>query len=130
MFKHKNSFFGYLFSLIFFLLTFLDTINDIKTLRYTLITLSVIFLSITIFKPQKLDLPRNLWINLGLLLGKITSPIILGMVYFLIIFPINIILNILRINNMNPTVKFYKRAQKYTYWNTASEKKISMKDQF
>ena len=88
MFKHKNSFFGYLFSIIFFLLTFLDTINDIKTLRYTLTTFSVIFLIITIFNPQKLDLPRNLWINLGLLIGKITSPIILGMVYFLIIFQV------------------------------------------
>ena len=64
----KNKQFGYLF---FFVLSFISIFiffNSNK-INYILISLSLIFLIITIFKPILFDRISNIWIKFGELLG-------------------------------------------------------------
>jgi len=51
------------------------------------------------------------WMKFALLLSKITTPIILGTVFFLVIFPASIIFRILRNDPMSR--KFEDKAQSY-----------------
>jgi len=53
--------------------------------------LSIVFTLIAMTKPNIL-LPLNkLWMRFGLLLGMIVSPIVLGMVFFLIFTPVGLV---------------------------------------
>ena len=47
-----------------------------------------------IFKPKLLYLPFKIWISLGNFLGRINSPIILGLVYILVLLPISFLMKI------------------------------------
>ena len=42
-------------------------------------------------KSQWLEYPRRVWIKFGVLLGKVTHPLVMGIVYFGVVTPIGII---------------------------------------
>ena len=72
-------------------------------------------------------LPLNiLWFNFGIFLGKTISPIIMGIVYFLVVFPTFLLLRIFKKNYLD--IKYEKN--KKTYWKNAQNYKSKMKDQF
>tara|TARA_B100000900_G_C20507772_1_gene686640 strand:+ start:641 stop:1054 length:414 start_codon:yes stop_codon:yes gene_type:complete len=122
----SNQRFGFFFSLIFFIFTLYFLIK--LKIFYSLFFLSVfiIFTFISIFKSNLL-LPLNkLWMKFGLLLSLITSPIILGVIYFLIFTPIGIIMKLFGRDEL-----FLKPKKKYTYWQDIQNKTISnFKNQF
>ena len=63
---------------------YVSTIN----IAITLFGLAVLFLLVTMIKSELL-LPLNkLWMRLGLLLGMIISPIVLGVIFFGLFTPI------------------------------------------
>ena len=51
--------------------------------------------------PQSLDPVYKVWMRFGLLLGKVTTPIIMGIVFFLIVMPFGLVLKILGKDPMN-----------------------------
>ncbi len=51
---------------------------------------SVLFVAVTLAAPRLLSPLNRLWYDLGLLLGKIVSPIVLGVVFFVLITPISL----------------------------------------
>ena len=51
----------------------------------------LIFLLLTIIKPKKLHILNKVWMKFGFILGKFISPIILGIIFFGLFFPISII---------------------------------------
>lgn len=70
------------------------------------------FLLLAIIRPAALAGPNRLWTKLGLLLSRVVSPIVMGIIFFVIFMPIGIILrwrgkDLLR-------MKFDKAAS--TYW--------------
>lgn len=56
-----------------------------------LLILSVIFAAVTLVSPKLLSPLNWFWYRLGLLLGKIVSPIVLGVIFFVLITPISLI---------------------------------------
>jgi hypothetical protein len=56
-----------------------------------LAVLGVLFAAVTLVAPQLLSPLNRLWYGLGLLLGKIVSPIVLGIIFFVLITPISLI---------------------------------------
>ena len=53
-------------------------------------TFALVIFLVTLFSPSNL-LPFNkLWMGLGLLIGKVVSPIVLGAVFFFLITPVSI----------------------------------------
>lgn len=84
----SNRKFGFFFSIIFLLASLYSYYIDSEIMVYILVALFGIFLIITIVN-AKILLPLNkLWMRLGILLGMIISPIIMGIIFFGIFTPI------------------------------------------
>ena len=122
--KRKNNIaFGILF-FIFFLTVGLYPLISSKPIRVWSVILSIVFLIITIIKPNLFTFLNKLWIKLGVLLGKIISPIVMGLVFFFVVTPIGIFVKILKIDVMG-----LKRGIS-SYWINREDKVQSMKKQF
>ena len=81
----SNKKFGYFFCIIFILVSIYFYIQMNMYLTYLFLVLFLSFFIITTLKPLFLR-PLNLsWMFIGFILGKIISPIILGLMFFLLI---------------------------------------------
>mgnify|MGYP006108460903 FL=1 len=87
----KNKNFGIFFS-IFFLILVLYIYSQTKDIKYNLIYLSLIFFILGIFNSILLTPLRLLWLKIGITLSKITSPIIMGLIYLLLVVPTGLIM--------------------------------------
>lgn len=121
--KCKN--FGITFAVILTILSAYDYLY-LKSFYKVYLTISFTFYIITMLRPSLYQLPGFYWERFGLLLGVFFSPIILSIVYFLTIIPINLIIRILNIDLINK--KISKR--KESYWEIRKNKTINFKDQF
>jgi hypothetical protein len=122
--KCKNNItFGIIF-FIFFLIVGLYPLISNKPIRIWSIILSLVFLIVTIIKPNLFRFLNKLWIKFGNLLGKIISPIVMGLVFFLVVTPTGIFVKILKKDIMG-----LKRGAS-SYWITKEDKIQSMKRQF
>ena len=127
--KKNNITFGILFSILFFIISlymFKLRVSGIIWLFFSFIIfiLSLTFLIITIIKPNLFTFLNRLWIQLGILLGKIISPIVMGLVFFVVLTPIGILVKIFKKDVMG-----LKRGAS-SYWITRKDKVQSMKKQF
>ena len=90
----SNRKFGFFFTVIFLLASFYLYYVDNKVMVYILGSICGIFLIVTIINADAL-LPLNkLWMKFGILLGKIVSPIIMGIIFFGIFTPIAILMRL------------------------------------
>lgn len=88
----SNQKFGMYFSGFFVVLSLWGLFKQHSYLYILLPTLAAaIFLVLTFLLPSALSLPNRLWFALGELLGKVTGPFVLGIIFFGIITPIGII---------------------------------------
>jgi len=118
-----NITFGILF-FIFFLIIGLYPLKSGGVIRIWSIILSLIFLIITIIKPNLFTYLNRLWIKFGMLLGKIISPIVMALVFFFVVTPIGILVRVLKKDVMG-----LKRGAP-SYWINREDKIQSMKKQF
>ena len=122
--KRKNNItFGILF-FIFFLIVGLYPLISNEPIRIWSIIVSLVFLTVTIIKPNLFTFLNKLWIKFGILLGKIISPIVMSLVFFFVVTPIGIFVKILKKDVMS-----LKRGAP-SYWITREDKIQSMKKQF
>jgi energy-coupling factor transporter transmembrane protein EcfT len=121
--RKDNIIFGILF-FIFFLIVGLYPLISNKPIRIWFVIISLVFLIITIIKPNLLTFLNKLWIKFGILLGKIISPIVMGLVFFFVVTPIGMFIKILKKDVMG----LKRRAP--SYWITREDKVQSMKKQF
>jgi len=122
--KRKNNItFGILF-FIFFLIIGLYPLISNEPIRIWSIIVSLVFLIVTIIKPNLFTFLNKLWIKFGILLGKIISPIVMGLVFFFVVTPIGIFIKVLKKDVMS-----LKRGAS-SYWITREDKIQSMKKQF
>ena len=122
--KRKNNItFGILF-FIFFLVIGLYPLISNEPIRIWSIIVSLVFLTVTIIKPNLFTFLNKLWIKFGILLGKIISPIVMGLVFFFVVTPIGIFVKILKKDVMGLKIG------ESSYWITREDKIQSMKKQF
>ena len=117
----KNKQFGYLFFFVLSLVSIFIFFNSNK-INYILISLSLIFLIITIFKPILFDRISNIWIKFGELLGMFISPLVMALIFFLFLTPLSFIIRIMGKDLLN--TKFSKQK---SYW-IKREKNIGTMD--
>ena len=122
-FLRDNIVFGSLF-FIFFLIIGLYPLKSGGVIRVWSVVFSLVFLIITIIKPNLFTFLNRLWIQFGILLGKIISPIIMGFVFFFVVTPTGILVRILKKDVMG-----LKRGTS-SYWINRKDKVQSMKKQF
>jgi len=121
--KKSNITFGIFFFIFFFIVSLYPLISS-GFIRIWSIILSLTFLIITIIKPNLFSFLNKLWIQFGILIGRIISPIVMGLVFFLVVTPIGIFLKILKKDVMG-----LKRGAS-SYWIKREYKLQSMKKQF
>ena len=107
----SNKKFGYLFTLIFLIITGYFFLNKSLNLAYVFATISITLFFITIVKADLLLYPNKLWIQFGLLLGMIISPIVLGVLFFVLFTPTAIIMKLYGRDELR--IKFKKST---SYW--------------
>ena len=115
------------FGVLFFILFLIIGIYPLKSggvIRIWSVVLSSLFLIITIIRPNLFTFLNRLWIQFGILLGKIISPIVMGLVFFFVVTPIGILVKILKKDVMG-----LKRGTS-SYWINREDKVQSMKKQF
>ena len=120
----SNKSFGIVFC-IFFLIVGLYPLINADGIRIWSIILSIIFLILGLSNSRFLTPLNILWFKFGIFLGKFVSPIIMGLVFFLVVTPTGIIMRLLK----KDLLKLKKNNLK-TYWINRSETKSDMKNQF
>lgn len=121
----SNRSFGLVF-FIFFLIIFCYDFFLNKNLNFYFLLASLIFLILGILNSKLLYPLNKIWINIGNLLGKFVTPIILFILYFSIVMPTNLILKIFGKDIMR--LKYDKN--KKSYWELREKKPNSMNNQF
>ena len=89
-----NKSFGIVF-FIFFLLVSIWPILKNGDLRIWSLILSIIFLVLGLINSKLLTPLNILWNKLGIFLGKFISPIVMGIIFFLVVTPIGLFSRVL-----------------------------------
>jgi hypothetical protein len=118
-----NITFGILF-FIFFSIVGIYPLKSGGVIRVWSVVLSLVFLIITIIRPNLFTFLNKLWIQFGILLGKIISPIVMGLVFFFVVTPIGMLLRTLKKDVMG-----LKRGAS-SYWINREDKAQTMEKQF
>ena len=120
----SNRSFGIVFFVVFFLIALYPLINN-EEIRIWSLIISLIFLILGLINSRILTPLNKLWFKFGILLGKIVSPIIMGIIFFLVVTPIGFIMRILGKDVLN--LKFNENK---SYWIEKTGPKSKMKNQF
>ncbi len=120
----SNRSFGIVF-FIFFLIIGTYPIFFQGELRIWSLIVSIIFLLLGIINSRFLTPLNLLWFKFGMLLGRIVSPIVMGLVFFLVVTPTGMIMRVL-----NKDLLRLKKKNTKTYWIERSQIKSDMKNQF
>ena len=86
----SNKKFGLLFTTVFSLLGTYFYLLDKTNIYLIFFNLALLFLLLSIFKPNILKPLNQLWMFLGFIIGKVISPLVLGVIFFGIFTPISI----------------------------------------
>ncbi len=121
--KNNNITFGIIF-FIFFLIIGLYPLASVGVIRIWSVILSLLFLIITIIRPNLFTILNRWWIQFGIFLGKIISPIVMGLVFFFVVTPTGIFVRVLKKDVMG-----LKRGAS-SYWINRENKIQTMKKQF
>ena len=80
----SNRNFGIVFFIVFLLISLYPLINS-ESVRFWALIISFIFLCLGILNSRILTPLNKLWFKFGIFLGKIISPFIMGVVFFLLL---------------------------------------------
>ena len=121
----SNRSFGLLFFVVFLIVSLWPLTHE-GSIRIWSVIISAVFLILGLIN-SKLLAPLNLfWFKLGMILGAIISPIVMGIVFFIVVTPIGFILRIMGKDLLN---KKYDK-EKETYWIKRNASVGTMKRQF
>ena len=120
----SNRSFGIVFFIFFLIVSLYPLLNE-NDIRLWALIISVIFLVLGLINSIILTPLNKSWFKFGILLGKIVSPIVMGVVFFLVVTPISLIMKLFGKDILN-----IKKNKKQTYWIEKTGPKSKMKNQF
>ena len=121
----SNRSFGIVFFIVFVLIAIYPLVNQGEVRIWSLI-ISFLFLILGLLNSKILTPLNKLWFRFGLFLGKIISPIIMGVIFFLVVTPIGLLMRLFGKDVLN--LKLNKK--KSSYWIEKVGPKSKMKNQF
>ena len=122
--SNNNKSLGILFFFVFIIIALWPLFNE-ENVRIWSVVIAIIFLTLALIKPHILNPLTKLWINFGELIGKFISPIVIGLIYFVILTPIGLLMRIFNKDLLN--LKFSKES---SYWIKRETKLNSMDKQY
>ena len=120
----SNRSFGIVFFVVFSLIA-LYPLTYSGEIRIWSAIISIIFLILGLLNSKILAPLNKLWFKFGIFLGKIISPIIMGIIFFLVVTPIGLTMRIFGKDVLN--LKYNKNK---SYWIEKNGPKSKMKNQF
>ena len=120
----SNKNFGLVFFFVFLIISIYHLLHGDDLNIWFLIT-AFVFLILGLLNSIILTPLNKIWFRLGIILGKIISPIIMGIVFFFIVTPIALLMRLIKKDLLN--LKFDK---KKSYWIKKEDKNNKMKNQF
>ncbi len=120
----SNRSFGVVFFVVFLLIGLWPILKG-NELRIWAIVISLIFLILGILNSKILTPFNKVWFRFGIFLGNFISPIIMGIVFFLVVTPTGLIMKLFRKDLIN-----LRKNNSSTYWIEKKDIKSSMKNQF
>ena len=121
----SNRSFGLVFFVVFLIVS-LWPLTSVGSIRIWSAIISAVFLILGLINSRLLTPLNVLWFKLGMILGAIISPIVMGIIFFLVVTPIGFILRIMGKDLLN---KKYDK-EKETYWIKRNASIGTMKRQF
>lgn len=122
----SNRSFGLLFFIVFIVIAFWSFRGNIEQIKFWSLGLSLIFLILGLINSKLLNPLNKSWHYLGILLGMIVSPIVMGIIYFLVVSPIGFVMRLLGKDLLR--LKSNKNIK--SYWINKDKIKSTMKNQF
>tara|TARA_Y100001970_G_scaffold168808_1_gene206411 strand:+ start:344 stop:727 length:384 start_codon:yes stop_codon:yes gene_type:complete len=120
----SNRSFGIVFFIVFLLISLYPLINS-EEIRFWSLVISILFLFLGLINSKFLTPLNKIWFKFGIYLGKVISPLIMGVIFFLVVTPIGYIMRIFGKDVLN--LKYHNNK---TYWIEKSGPKSKMKNQF
>jgi len=120
----SNRSFGIVFFTVFFIVSIYPIFKG-GDLRIWSLIISIIFLILGLLNSKILTPLNKIWFKFGVLLGNIISPIVMGIVFFLVVTPISLLMKALGKDILN-----LKKNTNKSYWIEKTGPKSKMKDQF
>ena len=120
----SNRSFGVVFFVVFLLIGLWPILKG-NELRIWAIVISLIFLILGILNSKILTPFNKVWFRFGIFLCNFISPIIMGIVFFLVVTPTGLIMKLFRKDLIN-----LRKNNSSTYWIEKKDIKSSMKNQF
>ena len=120
----SNKSFGIVFFIVFLLIAIYPLINN-GELRIWSLVVAIIFLILGLINSKVLTPLNKIWFKFGILLGRVISPLIMSIIFFLVVTPTALIMRIIGKDLLS--LKFNN---KKSYWIEKTGPKSKMKDQF
>ena len=120
----SNRSFGIVFFLFFLIIATYPLINGNEIRLWSLIV-SIVFLFLGLINSKILNPLNKIWFKFGIFLGKIVSPLVMGIIFFLVVTPIGLLMRLLNKDLLN--LKFNNNT---SYWIEKTDPKSKMKNQF
>ena len=120
----SNRSFGIVFFVVFLIIATYPLING-DELRLWSLFISIVFLFLGLLNSKILNPLNKLWFKFGIFLGKIISPLVMGIIFFLVVTPIALLMRLLNKDLLN--LRFNNND---SYWIEKTEPKSKMKNQF
>ena len=120
----SNRSFGIVFFVVFLIISTYPLINGDELRLWSLI-ISIVFLFFGLVNSKILNPLNKLWFKFGIFLGKIISPLVMGIIFFLVVTPIGLLMRLLNKDLLN--LRFNNSG---SYWIKKTEPKSKMKNQF
>ena len=117
------------FGLVFFIVLLIIALWPLKhqgDLRIWALLLSLIFLILGILNSKLLYPLNKLWHHLGIFLGKIIAPIVMGIVFFFVVSPTGFIMRLFG----KDLLKLKTSKNVKSYWINKEKIKSTMRNQF
>ena len=124
----SNRSFGWVFVAVFAVVALAPVLFG-ATARWWALICSGAIAAVTVLRPGLLTVPNRLWMRFGLLLGHLVSPIVVGVLFFVVFTPFGLVMRAFGYDPLR--LKADPRAS--TYWIERSPPgpaPESMKDQF
>ena len=120
----SNKSFGIVFFIVFLVISVYPRFFE-GNLRVWSLIVSLLFLVLGLINSRVLTPLNRLWFKFGMFLGKFISPIIMGLVFFIVVTPTGLIMRAFKKDLLN-----LKKKDTKSYWIKRDKFKSDMRNQF
>ena len=113
----SNRSFGLVFSAVFLIIALWPLTSGFSVLIWAVIV-SLVFLILGLLNSKLLTPLNKIWFKFGILLGRIISPLVMGLIFFFVITPIGISLRLFGKDFLD----LKKKETGGSYWNMRDSK--------